>query len=111
MRIWGEGIVQYTCCRSICPSYIVHRAPCRYIDAIVHFQSRSKRSAEDQQSDEATYVSTYAAHPYPLTYTAGYPYTTYSAATAVYSAANSAVTYSAGYPFGSPFASPYRYFY
>ena len=47
------------------------------------FQSRSKRSADaDLQADDATYVSTYANHHLPLTYTAGYPaHTAYSAPT------------------------------
>ena len=66
-------------------------------------------AAEDQQADDATYVSTYAAHPYPLTYTAGYPYaTTYNAAYHVpttYTTTNAAV-YS-----GFPAGYPYRYFY
>ena len=58
-------------------------------------------AAEDQQADDATYVSTYAAHPYPLAYTAGYPYTTtYNAAyhaPAVYNAAYSPLAYSGVY--------------
>ena len=83
-----------------------------YTAPVVHsLKKRDLTSAEeDQQGEEATYVSTYAAHPYPLTYTAGYPYTTYSAAyptPALYSAANTAVTYNTGYRFGYP----YRYFY
>ena len=48
-------------------------------------------AADDQKAEDATFVSTYAAHPYPLTYTAGYPYNAYPAAAAyrpsVYSAA------------------------
>ncbi|KAF0307612.1 hypothetical protein FJT64_021072 [Amphibalanus amphitrite] len=47
-----------------------------YTAPVVHsLKKRDVSDAEGQQADEATYVSTYAAHPYsPLTYTAGYPY-------------------------------------
>ena len=57
------------------------------------FQSRSKRSAdEDQEAKDATIVSTYAAHPYPLTYTTGFPYNAYNAP-AFYSAGYTPLAY------------------
>ena len=82
-----------------------------YTSPVIHSLKKRDTAAveEDQKSDEATFYSTYAAHPY--TYTAGYPYT-YSAAyqkPVVYSAAAPAVTYS-GFPY-SGFPYTYRTFY
>ncbi|KAF0307614.1 hypothetical protein FJT64_021076 [Amphibalanus amphitrite] len=74
---------------------------------VVHsIKKRDVSDAEDQQADEATYVSTYAAHPYPLTYSAGYTYNynpTVYRAPAVYTTASTAFPYSG-------FGYPYRYY-